>query len=222
MRNLAALGWVGLLTAAVVAQPPLPKEPPPAKPEVGKPAPMADPVSVTVLPAAPIPTGPRLVVAATPTYEPEQLLRMNEGELVEVYKCGTVSPVPCGYTPGLVIYKPGSKVTVPVSKLMKLTAWQGKYIPGNGLMVNRQFGVPSIKAAISDGVSYIDGGPTLVFDYEDTSLMCKRYRDEVREVSPGVYLGCMHRRPKDGPVEIATWFALDTRCGKSTCLPGKK
>jgi hypothetical protein len=86
-------------------------------------------------------------------------------------------------------------------------------------MVNRQFGVPTISAAIQDGESYIDGRPTLVFDYEDTSLICTRYRDEVREVSPGVYLGVMHKRTKDGP-KVATWFALDAR-GDSCCKPAK-
>ena len=144
---------------------------------------------------------------------------MDECQLMEIYKTGTVSPVPCGYTPGLVIYNPGSKLTVPVSKLMKLTAWQGKYITCDK-MINRQFGVPFIRANISMGQSWIDGGPTLVFDYADTSFICKRYRDEVREVSPGVYLGCMHRRTGD-TVRIATWFALDARCEGGFKVPRK-
>jgi hypothetical protein len=84
-------------------------------------------------------------------------------------------------------------------------------------MVNRQFGVPAIKAAVLDGQSWIDGKPTLTFDYEGTSLICGSYRDEIREVSPGVFLGCMHKRQKDGCVKIATWFALDTNDGKRCC-----
>jgi hypothetical protein len=170
--------------------------------------------SPATLPAAPI------AKTAKCDYVPEQLLRMDECQLIEIYKGGSVTPVPCGYTPGVVIFKPGSKLAVPMSKLMKLTAWQGKYITCDK-MINRQFGVPSIKADIQQGESWIDGGPTLVFEYYDTSLICKQYRDEVREVSLGIYLGCMHKREKE-TVRVATWFALDARTCTGGCLSGKK
>jgi hypothetical protein len=212
MRTLATLSWLMALALAAFAQEP--KKTAFATDPAKKTAPTID---VTVLPPTPIVPPPPIVQAKT--YCPQQLLRMSECELIEVYKCGVVSPVPCGYTPGLVIYKPGSKITVPMSKLFKLTAWQGKYIKCDK-MINRQFGVPSITADIVSGESWIDGGPTLVFDYFDSSFICKQYRDEVREVSPGIYLGCMHRRDDDGP-KIATWFALDARCNKTCCIKGK-
>jgi hypothetical protein len=120
-----------------------------------------------------------------------------------------------------VIFKPGSCITVPVARVMECTAWQGKYFPCESTMVNRQFGVPTVKANIYAGESWLDGGPSTVFDYQDTSVICCRYRDEVREVSPGVCLGIMHRRGKDGP-KIATWFALDARTGQGCCLPKGK
>ena len=208
MRILAILGWLAIFVGPVSAQEP-------KKTAFAS----GPPVSVTVDPLpAPVP-----IVIPAPVkgdYVPEQLLRMDECQLIDIYKTGSVAPVPSGYTPGLVIYKPGSKLAVPMSKLMKLTAWQGKYVTCDK-MINRQFGVPSIKADIRDGESWIDGGPTLVFDYYDSSLICKKYRDEVREVSPGIYLGCMHRREKDS-VRIATWFALDARCGKGCCPSDKK
>jgi hypothetical protein len=213
MRSLATLSWLTVLASALTAQEP--KKSAFATDPAKK---TATSIDVTVLPATPIVPPPPIVPAKS--YCPEQLLRMSECELIEVYKCGIVSPVPCGYTPGTVIYKPGSKIVVPASKLFKATAWQGKYITCDK-MINRQFGLPSITADIMSGESWIDGGPTLVFDYWDSSFICKQYRDEVREVSPGVYLGCMHRRDKDGP-RIATWFALDTRCTKAGCLKGKK
>jgi hypothetical protein len=85
-------------------------------------------------------------------------------------------------------------------------------------MYNRQFGLPTIQAKIGSGESWIDGQQTVVFDYYETSFVWKQYRDEVREVSPGIYLGCMHKREKDG-ISIATWFALDAKCMKNC---GKK
>jgi hypothetical protein len=212
MRTLAALGGLGFFAAIGLAQ-----QPAATDFATDKAARVAceSPV-VTVLP--PPVVVPRYVSRIC--YTPKMLLKLPECELVNIYKCGVPTPVPCGYTPGLVIFKPGSLITAPTAYGLKATAWQGKYIPGDGTMVNRQFGVPSIKAAIEDGESYIDGGPTLVFDYEDTSLICTRYRDEVRQVSPGVYLGVMHKRTKDGP-KIATWFALDAR-GNGCCAPGGK
>ncbi len=212
MRILATLGCCAIFVASVSAQQPdkngfAADSPKKASPE---------PIPVTVLPAQ-AQAAPALLFKQT--YTSEQLLRMEECELLKIYKCGIASPVPCGYTSGTVIYKPGSRLAVPGSKMFKFTAWQGKYITG-GTMTNRQFGLPGIKAAISDGTSWIDGKPSLIFDYEDTSLICGRYRDEVREVSPGIYLGCMHKRTKEGP-EISVWFALDARKLKGMCSLGK-
>jgi len=209
MRFLASLGWIGLWATFAVAQ------------SVGssdfavdRSVVVVQPVQVVVLP----PAGPAGVAIAAPlAYTPEQLLRMSEGELIQLYKCARPAPVPACYTPGLVIFKPGSCITVPVARVLECTAWQGKYFPCEGTMVNRQFGVPTVKANIYAGESWLDGGPSTVFDYQDTSVICCRYRDEVREVSPGVYLGIMHRRAKDGP-KISTWFALDARTGQGGCV----
>ena len=141
-------------------------------------------------------------------YSAEQLLHMSECELVQVYKCGVPGMPPCGYTPGKMIFMPGSAITVPTSRVIGATFWQGKMFPGDGTMVNRMFGLPAIKAAITGGESFVDGKPSTIFDYHDTSFVWRNYRDEVREVSPGVYLGIMHWVGWGGP-RIATWFALD-------------
>jgi len=213
MRFLASLGWIGLTAAFAVGQ-----SAGTSDFAVERTVSVIQPVQVVVLPP-PGPTG--IVIPAPATYVPEQLLRMSESELIQLYKCSRPAPVPGCYTPGLVIFKPGSCITVPVARVLECTAWQGKYFPCEGTMVNRQFGVPTVKANIYAGESWLDGGPSTVFDYQDTSVICCRYRDEVREVSPGVCLGIMHRRGKDGP-KIATWFALDARTGQGCCLPKGK
>jgi hypothetical protein len=210
MRTLAALGGIAVWAIPVWAQPSGPTD----FATDGR-APAVAAIGVTVLPPPPVLTPP----ASRVCYTPGILLKLPECELARIYKCAAPGPIPCGYTPGLVIMKPGSIITAPVGRVLERTAWQGKYFPDEGTMVNRMFGVPTIAAAIYPGESWLDGGPSLVFDYEDTSVVWTRYRDEVREVSPGVYLGIMHRRTKNGP-KIATWFALDAR-GKGCCVPGK-
>jgi len=211
MRFLASLGGIGLFAVTVSAQHTIQTD---FATERSSPA-VIQPVSVTVLGA---PTPDVGTPGPSPAYTPEQLLRMCESDLMSLYKCSGPAPVPKTYTPGLVIFKPGSCITVPTARALECTAWQGKYFPCEGTMVNRQFGMPTVKATIYAGQSWLDGRPSTVFDYADTSLVCKRYRDEVREVSPGVYLGIMHRRGKDGP-KIATWFALDARTGQGCCVP---
>ena len=98
--------------------------------------------------------------------------------------------------------------------MISATAWQGKYFPDDGTMINKTFGLKAIKANVYPGISWLDGGPSTIFDYYDRSKIAARYRDEVREVSPGIYLGIMHKRDGACP-KLAAWFALDARCGKA-------
>jgi hypothetical protein len=219
MRILASLGGLGFLTAACLAQTPVRTG---FAADAGRLPP--GPITVSVLPAAaavPVAVAPPVAPPVVPMgYSGQQLLRMSECELVQVYKAGVPGMPPCGYTPGTIIFQPGSPLTVPTSQVLGATAWQGKYLPGDGTMVNKMFGLPSIKAEVTSGESFIDGRPSVVFDYQNTSFVWRNYRDEVREVSPGVYLGVMHWVGWCGP-KVATWFALDTvHCGKG-CKGGK-
>ena len=147
----------------------------------------------------------------SPTYTPEQLLRLSEPQLLEIYRNSESGPFLSGYVPGTMIFKPGTALTVPTSKVVHATVWQGKYFHDDR-MTNRTFGLRAVTTPVELGVSYVDGRPSLVFDYATSRpFFVRRYRDEVREVSPGVYLGIMHRRGHCGAT-IATWFALDGRC----------
>src|SRR2546421_327244 len=55
--------------------------------------------------------------------------------------------------------------------------------------------------------SWYDGRPALILDYADTSLVYKKYRDEIREVAPGLYLGLMYKRRCPQP-KFKMYFAL--------------
>ena len=64
----------------------------------------------------------------------------------------------------------------------------------------------------SFGPSAIDGGPTLVLDYDlpENPPWIRKIHDEVREVSPGLFLGPAMWKARSGRVTLL-WFALDTR-----------
>ncbi len=66
--------------------------------------------------------------------------------------------------------------------------------------------------ATSFGPSAIDGKPTLILDYDlDANPgFIRRIHDEIREVSPGVFLGpAMWKTGRDKALVL--WFALDSR-----------
>ena len=81
--------------------------------------------------------------------------------------------------------------------------WNRVFVPG---LLGRQRLFPF---ATSFGASAIDGGRTLVLDYEqpENPPFIRRVHDEIREVSPGLFLGpAMWKR--GGDRALVLWFAL--------------
>lgn len=66
--------------------------------------------------------------------------------------------------------------------------------------------------ATSFGPSAIDGAPTLVLDYElaVNPPYIQRIHDEIREVSPGLFLGPAMWKSRERKT-LVLWFALDSR-----------
>lgn len=101
-----------------------------------------------------------------------------------------------------------------------LILWEGKSFraePGadTGFGGNRaRLGVRGIvlRFATSEGPSIVDGRPCLRIDYDIASnpRLARRIYDELREVSPGLYLGrggCVGRHR----THLVLWFAVDAR-----------
>ncbi|MCC6527389.1 MAG: hypothetical protein IT373_32375 [Polyangiaceae bacterium] len=62
------------------------------------------------------------------------------------------------------------------------------------------------------GASALDGAPTVVLDYDlaDNPPYIRRVHDEIREVSPGLFLGPAMWKAQGSPRHTVLWFALDT------------
>jgi hypothetical protein len=141
----------------------------------------------------------------------DDLVRLSQSELEELYRRSEWSPIPLGFAPGRVIPSPGSAKTVRQSRLIG-TVWKGKVIRPDGTMINRgPLGLEAVRANIFVSESWLDGRPSLVMDYCGTSRLFPDVRDELREVAPGLYLGLTYRRDCPEP-RLATFFALDARC----------
>jgi hypothetical protein len=137
-----------------------------------------------------------------------ELVRMPANDLTSLFLASPVATIPQGYAPGRAIKNPGTRRTVLNSRATRL-AWQGKIFRDDGTMINRFFGFgKAIPAEVYVGESLLDGQPALIFDYSKSRLW-PDVRDEVREVSPGLYLGIMYKGKSQ--MEQKMFFTLDTR-----------
>jgi len=138
------------------------------------------------------------------------LARLDRAELESLYDRSPTGTIPQGRVRGLPLMNPGSKFAVPLSRGGRLL-WQGKiFHPADSTAINRFFGLRVIKGDVGYGPSLRDGRASIILDYARTSRIYRPYRDEIREVRPGLYLGLMYDRNdlQRGPVQ---YFAFEAR-----------
>lgn len=124
-----------------------------------------------------------------------QLSQMSSDELDALFRRSDAGEIPRGEADGTVLIAPGTELEGPAEKLIHLVAWQGKvFDPEKGELLNKilPFGVKAVRAKVYKEASWLDQKETIVLDYSHTSLVAHWIRDEIREVSPGVYLGLVY------------------------------
>lgn len=128
----------------------------------------------------------------TMTVTLDDLCSMSQSELDDAFRGGPMGDVPNGDASGTVIVAPGTEIEGPVLWLARWLAWQGKvfYRP-RGYLLNKvgPLGLHLVKAQVYVAPSWFDNQPAIILDYSKTSLIAHEVRDEIREVSPGLYLG---------------------------------
>lgn len=136
------------------------------------------------------------------------LLELDEHQLLALYRQCPPAPRLTGRVRGTALVAPGKPLAGPLSRGSRLI-WQGKVFDADASgAVNRFFGARVIRGAVYSGASRLDGGPALILDYSQTSIVYRPYRDEVRQVAPGLYLGLMFDRRTE-PHRIKQYFALE-------------
>src|SRR5262249_2779656 len=101
-------------------------------------------------------------------------------------------PIPSGRARGTAIIFPGTPFVRPLAVLARLLFWKGKvFSPETGDLKNliSPFGVRAIRALVYQDASWFASGPAIILDYSKTSMVASKIRDEIRMLSPGVYLG---------------------------------
>jgi hypothetical protein len=121
-----------------------------------------------------------------------QLLEKSPDELAALFRSSPPGEIPVGKMDGTVLVAPGTEIAGPLKKFAQLLVWQGKvFDPAKSDLRNLilPFGIKAVRAKVYKDASWFDEQETIVLDYSKTSFIARKIRDEIREVSPGVYLG---------------------------------
>ena len=135
-----------------------------------------------------------------PITNPEDFLKLPPEQLDEIFRNATAGTVPHGEGEGTAIIAPGTAVSDTIARFVHLFSWKGKIFtpdpvdPQRATLKNRLLllGTKAIIAQVYRGESWLDQKECIVLDYSQTSIVAQWIRDEIREVSPGVYLGVVY------------------------------
>jgi hypothetical protein len=125
-------------------------------------------------------------------YDVARLLRMSQNELDGLFTASEAGPIPDGQASGTAIIAPSTTYSAEIATLVNHFAWQGKVFDAKaGYLKNRigPFGLNAIIAKVYKAASWLDGKECIVLDYSETSLVAHWIRDEIRLISPQLYLG---------------------------------
>ena len=106
-----------------------------------------------------------------------------------------VGEIPSGEGKGTAIMAPGTNVSDEIAWFVNVFTWKGKvFDPEKGELRNKilPMGHKAIVAKVYKDKSWFDQKECIVLDYSKTSLIAHWIRDEIREVSPGIYLGLVY------------------------------
>jgi hypothetical protein len=125
----------------------------------------------------------------------EDLTTMSQAQLDDLFRRSPAGEIPDGDALGTAIVAPGTHLELPILIFTRCLAWQGKYVNrAQGYLINKvgPLGFHLVKARLYVGASWLDNKPAIILDYSRTSLLARKVRDEIREVSPGTFLGIVY------------------------------
>jgi hypothetical protein len=122
----------------------------------------------------------------------KDLVRMPANELDALFGSLEAGAIPDGPAKGTAIIGGGRSWSDELAEFINLFAWQGKVFDAKrGVLRNRilPFGLNAILATVYKDPSWMDQKECIAIDYSETSLVAKWIRDEIRMISPQLYLG---------------------------------
>lgn len=125
-------------------------------------------------------------------YDVDQLLKMSQAQLDDLFTSTPAGAIPDGEAEGTAIIAPGTEYSKDIASVINHFIWKGKVFDAkNGVLKNRltALGFHAIIAKVAKAPSWLDGKECIVLDYSATSMVAHRVRDEIRQIGPGLYLG---------------------------------
>lgn len=141
-------------------------------------------------------------------YDVKKLLTMSQIQLDDLFTASPTGDIPNGEGKGTAIIAPGTKYSAVIAEAVNHFAWQGKVFDAKkGVLKNHilAFGMEAILAKVYKGPSWLDKKECIVLDYSDTSILAHWVRDEIRLISPGLYLGKVYWK-KDRLIDFCLQF----------------
>jgi hypothetical protein len=148
--------------------------------------------------------------------DPAEFLKLSDDELDDIFRSAEPGAIPNGEGDGTAIIAPGSVVSDTIAGFVHIFAWKGKVFepdpvdPQRAMLKNRLLllGTKAIIAQVYRGASWFDGKDCIILDYSQTSIVAQWIRDEIREVSPGLYLGIVYWGKEEAHADKLIHFAL--------------
>lgn len=122
---------------------------------------------------------------------PAQLKRMSVCDLDRLFEQASVSQIPTGFMKGQVLLMTDARFPRLKASLSS-AAWKGKHFDPAGDFINQWPGFKAVSGHAEIGLSQHDGKPCIVATYPRGAAVFGNTRDELREVSPGVFLGRLY------------------------------
>jgi hypothetical protein len=125
----------------------------------------------------------------------EAMLGMSRKQLDDLFRQHEAGDIPKGEGRGTILVRWGKIISTLISKIVHRVAWQGKvFDPERGELRNEvsPFRHKLVRAKVYKAPSWLDQKECIVLDYSRTSFIARKIRDEIREVSPGIFLGIVY------------------------------
>ena len=148
--------------------------------------------------------------------DPEEFLKLSSEQLDDVFRNSPSGKIPIGEGDGTAIIAPDTVVSDIIAKFVHIFTWKGKVFvpdpvdPRRATLKNRILPVEvrAIAAEVYRNPSWLDEKECIVLDYSQTSIVAEWIRDEIREVSPGLYLGLAYWGKEKQEAHRLIHFAL--------------
>jgi len=151
------------------------------------------------------------VMAEGPCLTARDLAQLDRDQLDAIFATGTASEAPVGFGRGRILLRVDGKMPRVRARLQGF-AWKGKVFHPDGTFINQWAGFRAIASRVEIGPSWYDGRPCLVLAYPPGTPIFGNARDELREISPGLWLGRFYAICPSGKLE--GYFSLDMTCEK--------